>query len=77
VKDGVKALLNYKKLARAQDATVAAAWLEYLDTNRTFKRSAELDQQVATLTTAQVNAAVRKYLKPDAFSSVAAGDFKK
>ena len=77
VKDGVKALLNYRKLARAQDGTLASTWLDYLETGRSFKRSAELDQKVAALTTEQVNAAVRKYLKPEAFSSVAAGDFKK
>jgi predicted Zn-dependent peptidase len=32
---------------------------------------------MAKLTAEQVNAVVRKYLKPAAFSSVAAGDFEK
>jgi len=36
-----------------------------------------MDKKVASLTAAEVNAIVRKYLKPAEFSSVAAGDFEK
>jgi len=77
VKDGVKALLNYRKLSRAQDSTLVSTWLAYLETGRTFKWAAQMDEKFAALNAEQVNAVVRKYLKPNEFSSVAAGDFKK
>jgi zinc protease len=77
VQDGIKALLNYRKLARAQDSGLTGAWINYLDTGRNFAWAAELDQKMAKLTAEQVNTVVRKYLKPAAFSSVAAGDFEK
>jgi len=77
VQDGIKALLNYRKLARAQDSGLSGAWINYLDTGRTFAWAAELDHKMSKLTADQVNAVVRKYLKPAEFSSVAAGDFEK
>ena len=77
VQNGIKALLNYRKLARAQDSGLTDAWINYLDTGRSFAWGAELDQKMAKLTAEQVNTVVRKYLKPAAFSSVAAGDFEK
>ena len=77
VQDGIKALLNYRKLARAQDAGLTNAWVSYLDTNRSFAWAEKMDRQIAELSLAQVNDAVRQYLKPAAFSSVAAGDFEK
>ena len=52
-------------------------WLNYMETGRDFKWSAESDKKVAALTVEQVNAALRKYLQPQNFSSVAAGDFTK
>ena len=54
-----------------------SAWVSYLETGRTFAWSASIDKKIAALTAADVNAAVRKYLKPAEFSSVAAGDFEK
>ncbi len=77
VKDGITALLNYRKLSRAQDGTLASTWLSNLETGRTFVWAAEMDKKIAALTPEQINAAVRKYLKPAEFSSVAAGDFEK
>jgi zinc protease len=77
VKDGITALLNYRKLARAQQGSLASAWVSYLDSERTFAWAADLDKKIAALTPDQLNAAVRQYLQPDQFSSVAAGDFDK
>jgi zinc protease len=77
VKDGVKALLNYRKLSRAQDGTLVSTWLDYLETGRSFKWAAEMDQKLSQLTAESVNTAIKQYLKPEGFSSVAAGDFKK
>ena len=39
--------------------------------------SAGIDVQLKALTVEQVNAAIRKYFKPDALSVYAAGDFAK
>ncbi len=77
VKEAIAALLNYRKLSRAQDANLVSGWITYMDTGRDFKWSAESDKKVAALTVEQVNAALRKYLQPQSFSSVAAGDFSK
>ena len=77
MKDGITALLNYRKLSRAQQGSLASAWVSYLDSGRTFAWAADLDKKVAALTPEQLIAAVRKYLQPEQFSSVAAGDFEK
>ena len=77
VKDGINALLNLRKLSLAQDSTLATTWSAYLDRNRTFAWAAEINSKIAALTPAQVHEALRKYLKPAEFSSVAAGDFDK
>lgn len=77
IRDGVAALLNYRRLARAQDSVLAATWLDYIQRDRSFAWSEEVDRKLEALTAADVNAAVRKYLKPKDFSAAAAGDFKK
>ncbi len=77
VREGVTALLNQRRLTRAQDGALASAWLGYLDTGRTFAWSEEIDRKLAALTTDEVNAIVRKYLKPEQFSASLAGDFAK
>ena len=77
VKDGITALLNYRKLARAQQGSLASAWVSYMESDRTFAWAAELDKKIAALTPEQLNTVVRKYLQPTQFSSVAAGDFEK
>ena len=46
----------------------------YLD--RTWARAAEVDQAIEKLTAAEVNAALRKYVKPAEFAYAYAGDFK-
>lgn len=77
VKDGINALLNLRKLSLAQDTTLASTWSALLDRQRTFAWTAQINQKIAALTPEMVNAALRKYLKPSEFSSVAAGDFEK
>ncbi|CAM3894635.1 M16 family metallopeptidase [Bordetella tumulicola] len=77
IKDGIAALLNYRKLSRAQDSVLASAWISYLDRGRTFEWSAQIDEKIAALTPDAVNAALRKYLQPSAFSTAVAGDFAK
>jgi zinc protease len=73
--EGQRGLLSYRRLGRAQDASLASALLSNLSLGRTFAKSAEVDAALGALTLDQVNAALRKYLLPERFVSGYAGDF--
>lgn len=75
--EGQRGLLNFRRLSRSRDSTVAAALATNLHLGRTFERTAQVDAQLQALTLEQVNAALRKYLLPDKFIHGYAGDFKK
>lgn len=77
VAEAKQAILNYRALSRAQDATLVSTWADYLETGRTFKWSADIDAKTRELTTAQINDTLRKYLKPSDFTQALAGDFKR
>ena len=86
VKDGVtetevaeakSGLLKRRQLSRTQDPTLAASLVQQAWLGRTFETAAKIDAAIAALTVADVNAALRKYVKPDAFAFVYAGTFKK
>lgn len=77
VKDGIRALLNYRKLARARDGVLASAWINYMQLGRSFEWSEKIDRALAALSTDDVNAALRATLKPADFSSALAADVKK
>ena len=74
--DGVRGVINLRRLARSQDATVAQGLANNEFLGRSFKRSEEVDRALQALTLAQVNAAMRKYIRPDAIATGVAGDFK-
>jgi len=74
VKEGVDALLKLRRLARTRDSVLASAWINYLQLDRTFAWSAEIDKDLSSLTAQQVNDALRAVLKPAAFSSALAAD---
>jgi zinc protease len=69
-------LLGLRKLSRAQDGNLAGALANNLYLNRTFARSQQVDDAIAALTVEQVNAALRKYIKPESFVYGFGGDFK-
>ena len=69
-------MLNFRRLSRAQDATVAAQLANNLHLNRSFSVSQQVDDAIASLTLEQVNAAWRAYIKPDGLVVAWAGDFK-
>lgn len=73
--EGQRGLLNYRRLSRAQDGSITAGWTRNLYLGRTFKRSAEVDAQLDKLTVDDVNAALRKYVKPETAIAAFAGDF--
>lgn len=77
VQDGIEAILKLRRLARTRDGVLASAWINYLQLDRSFEWSAQIDEALASLTAEEVNNAVRSALKPENFSTAIAGDFKK
>jgi zinc protease len=76
LEEGKTGLVNFRRLARAQDATLANALARNLDLGRTYAFSGQVDRQLQALTLDQVNAALRKYIDPARFVLGVAGDFK-
>jgi zinc protease len=77
VADAKKGVLEQRRLTRTSDSALAGGLANQAHLGRTFARSAEVDAAIATLTTAQVNDVLRKYLKPEEFAYSYAGDFGK
>ena len=77
VAEAKSGLLKRRQLARTQDPTLAAALVQQAHLGRTFATSAKIDAAIAALTVEDVNAALRKYVKPEAFAFVYAGTFAK
>ena len=74
--EGQQGLLNFRRLSRAQDATLSRALANNLYLDRSFAKAAQVDAALAALTLPQVNAALKKYVKPDSFAAAFAGEFK-
>jgi zinc protease len=70
-----KGMLKRRHLARNSDAALASRLCSYLDLGRTFKWDEKFESQIASLTAAQVNEALRRHLSLDKLSVVKAGDF--
>ncbi len=77
VEEAKRGLLQERRLQRAQDAALAGGLTSQLYLGRTFRKSAEIDAAIESMTAAQVNAVTRKYVKPDEFAFAFAGDFAK
>ena len=74
--DAKQGLLSSRRLSRAQDTNLAGTLASNLKLGRTLAVSQKVDDQIAAATLAQVNAAMRKYLKPGSFVIGFGGDFK-
>jgi zinc protease len=77
VAQGKQALLQERRLARSQDAGLAAGLVEQSYVGRSFAYSGEVDKAIEALTPEQVTAAFRRYVKDNGFVFVFAGDFAK
>ncbi len=73
---GKKGLLSFRRLGRAQDVRLAGGLANNLYLGRTFAESAKVDAALESLTLEQVNAALKRYLRPEQFVIGVAGDFK-
>ncbi len=69
-------LLKSRQLNRAQDGILSSVLANNLDRQRTFATSQRIDDALAALTLAQVNAAWRRYIDPSKLVMVWGGDFK-
>ncbi len=77
VADAKKAILQERALSRAQDSGLASDLTRQTYLGRTFAYAGEFDAKITGLSTAEINATLRKYVRPDAFVEVYAGDFAK
>jgi zinc protease len=77
VEEARRGVLQERMLARSDDATLAAGWVNNLDLGRTFTFSRQLEDRVRALTPEQMTEAVRRYLDPAKLTVVIAGDASK
>src|SRR6185295_2820799 len=77
VMHGKSGLLEERKLSRADDHRVAGELVSQEYLGRTWAREGAVDAAIAKLTVADVNAALRKYFKPEDLAYAYAGDFGK
>ncbi len=64
-------------LGRSQDGGLVRELTRNAQYGWTMQRQADLEKKITSLTSAQLNAAVRKYIDPAGISYFKAGDFKK
>ena len=72
-----KTYIDDHTLARSQDAGLVRELARNAQYDWTMQRQADLEKKITSLTAAQLNAVVRKYMDPAAISYFKAGDFKK
>ena len=72
-----ESILRQRRLARTQDASVAAALMQQSYLDRRFDFAAKIDAAIAAQSAADVSAALRKYVSPDGFAYAYGGDFAK
>ena len=77
LKSAVNDLLTRRQQSRASDGSVAGTLSRNLYMGRTMAWVAAFDAKLKALTVDDVNAAIRKHIKPEAISVFAAGDFAK
>ncbi len=74
--EGRSGLLSGRRLGRAQDAALSGLLLGNLFLGRSFAVSQQVDDAIAGLTLAQVNAAWRRHIDPKRLVFAWGGDFK-
>lgn len=72
-----KGYLQQQQLSRASDSGLGQELQETLQADRSMAYYTKLERQIAGVTKAQVQAALRKYIDPQRLNIVAAGDFAK
>jgi zinc protease len=75
VSQGKAALLQSRRVTRAQDQAVAGTLATYLFYDRTYNWDAELDRKISALTSQEVSDSLRRHLDRKKITVVKAGDF--
>jgi len=70
-------VLQERTLSRTEDGRIAGALTSQSFLGRTYATSGAVDAAIEKLTPQDVNAVLRKYLKPGDFAYAFAGDFDK
>jgi zinc protease len=70
-----KALLEERRLARAQDGELAGMLVSQDYLGRDWSDTTRVDKAIEAVTLPEANEALRKYITPDAMATVYAGDF--
>ena len=68
--------MQERRLGRTEDGRIAGALSSQAYLGRTFATSGAVDAAIEKLTPQDVNAALRKYVKPAEFAFAFAGTFK-
>lgn len=74
--DARSGYLQNQKVSRAQDRTLASKLASNLFLNRTMKWDENNEKKISELTVEQVNAGMKKWIKPEKITYVQAGDFE-
>ncbi|MDP3613755.1 MAG: hypothetical protein Q8R98_18095, partial [Rubrivivax sp.] len=74
--EGRTGLLNFRRLSRAQDDSTASQINRNLYLDRKFAFAQQVDDSLARLTLADINAAWRKHIDPERLVMAWGGDFK-
>lgn len=77
LKTSINSLLTQRRQNRASDSSIAGLLARNLYMGRTMAWAADFDAKLEALTVNEVNAAIRKHIKPETLSVFAAGDFAK
>jgi zinc protease len=77
LKDAKSGFLQSRERNRSSDEYLLDRLTRWTIIDRTFKWDSEMETKINGLTTEQINASMRKWLKPDKLIFVQAGDFKK
>jgi zinc protease len=75
--DAKRSLLQTRRIARAQDPSLATGLVTQAYLGRTWDYAQKIDAGIAAVTLEQANAALRKYVDAQAFAWSYAGDFAK
>ena len=77
LKDAKNGWLQSRNVSRSQDRELVGRLSSYLFLDRTLEWDADFERRVSALTVTDVNAAVKRWIKPEVLSIVEAGDFEK
>jgi len=77
VNDAKRALLQARRISRAQDSSLASGLVQQAYLGRTWDYAQKIDEAIAAVTVDRVNAVLRKYVDPAGFAYSYAGDFAK